>query len=207
MSVQTSGSRTARAVSRGVATLIAAIAWATSTLDESVAAVTEAALAQYRPEASDFQISLIEDGDLTLAEYESSALSYKQCIEAAGHRLTSPFEITGMGKYVFFYVSPYTADAGALPRCWAEHLNVVDRIWSAHVGRLPEFQRIQDEARGAMAVCIREGGVEDFPENPEQFDYIPLFNETHPDYSGHQELYFSCRQRIADEYKLPAFGG
>ena len=187
--------------------LFSAVVFATRAPDPNVVVVTDSALAQHRPQTSEFQLALLEDGDLTFAEYEAAALSYKQCIEGAGYRLTNPFEMTGTGKYVFFYVSSGTVDAAALPRCWDEHLNTVDKIWSIHAGNLPEYQRIQEEARAAMATCIREGGVEDFPEQPGEFDYIPLFNETHPKYSGDKDLYFSCRQRVADDYKLPAFFG
>ena len=155
---------------------------------------------------SDFQRSLIADGRLTFAEYESAFRSYVACLERAGGRIESPPTLTKRRTFTARIALPAGDDparaAGAIDACRREYLSLADQLWTMHNA---VSQETLAEARVAFAACLRAGGATEVPEKPapgEMVEYWP----------GHErgvdpKLFVACQAETEEKFGIPGVSG
>lgn len=128
-------------------------------------AISASSMRDLLPQASEFQKRLLDDGQLTLAEYESAKLAQVRCLTDAGLRVDG--DLTPNGLYVirFSVVSegPLRPTGSRISDCKKEYAHIIDMVW-AEVS-VPLVQEVIAESRRMMAACYAESGlrVEDKP--------------------------------------------
>lgn len=124
-------------------------------MDFSISAATLAALL---PGASEAQRAVLEDGDLTLAEYEAAKLAEVACMRDAGLTVPATIELDGLYRYRYTIYSETRQDGdGAIGRCSREHANVIDMVW-AEVS-VPLYEEAIVESRRLMKECYDRSGL------------------------------------------------
>jgi hypothetical protein len=103
----------------------------------------------------DSQRVLIEDGELTFAEYERAVFNLVDCVSAEGIEVLSP-ELEDDNFYSYTVVLTDRSDA-VVGACEAEHFSYIELVW-AEVNR----QDPADEQREIeqVASCLRDAGFE-----------------------------------------------
>jgi hypothetical protein len=178
------------------------------TPNPDVLPLSSAMLRQHEPDASPYEWSLISDGDLTYSEYEASALAYVGCVTEAGLRFVEPPVADARGKFWFVIDVPDSADGAVVGRCRDEFHAVIDLLWATHVSQSGRGEEHVEAARRALVDCLRDAGLEDIPDDASGADYLPLFSPADSRFTGeHQQTFFDCRARVAEDYNLPWFGG
>jgi hypothetical protein len=110
---------------------------------------------------SAFQRGLIEDGEVSFADYEAAVLAFTQCVEEAGLSfLDEPAYNSGTRKFEFSIVIGETvadADAGDADtmNCATEYFSHVQALWNWN--NAPTEAELQ-EADAAWRACMLDGG-------------------------------------------------
>ncbi|MCA9823842.1 MAG: hypothetical protein KC479_00250 [Dehalococcoidia bacterium] len=145
---------------------------------------------------------------MSFSEYEAAALRTVACIneigggvygEAKFNERTGEFELAARrdaqpGQRLDPRSDESQRQRDETDECYREHWNGVHQAWAAQYA--PSEEEI-NEARQALAQCLREAGV-DIPDPASQQDFAGL--ETH-------EAFFPCVERISDEYGIANFAG
>ena len=150
-----------------------------------------------KPLASEAERPLLEDGYLTLAEYEGAKLAELACLRERG--LTVPDRLVLDGLYRFTY--PVSASGAAIAtarsaiaECNKAYAMVLDMAWAEITA--PLAQETVAKSRAWMATCLASVGlrVEDAP-----------WRSTEP---ATVELYVGCIRQMQAVFKLGdlAFG-
>jgi hypothetical protein len=150
--------------------LSSAFAWSSSLL--VVFSLTSCASPQNEPapldvseiaaNTTEFQHQIIEDGEVTYAEYEKAVLAQRQCVQGTGAVPTELYEI-GNNELAFDYEVRAADDETAsrisseADQCRLEYLVDVGRVW-AYQQVLTEEQR--DEMQPLVVACLNEAGLE-----------------------------------------------
>lgn len=120
------------------------------------------------------QVAVLEDGDLTFAEYESATLATIACTTERGFPLRGDLTYDDAEHRFDYSLSGGTtgqAVAQALGECYAIHMSYLDGLWQwLHQPTLAERQA----ATSALSECLTTAGVESFPP-PD----TPQFREWH----------------------------
>jgi hypothetical protein len=151
-------------------------------------------------QATESQRAALKDGELTFAEYEAAALRTVQCVNEkgmAGEAIFRPASRTyevgarwqSTGDVALNEQNRQESDA-----CYAEHWNGISQAWSAQ--NQPSEQTLQ-EARKALADCLREAGLE-LPEPPGDGDFAE---------HRASAAFPVCVRKTQEEFGLPNFGG
>lgn len=131
-------------------------------------------LAIWLPNASDFERTLLVDGQLTLSEYEGAKLAEVQCLRESGLEVLDPHM---NGIYLYRFVVKYESATGKQPDaigdCKKQYTSVLEAIWAEVSAPLAE--KVIAESRRMMADCYKREHlkIEDHPEDsfdPEVFD-------------------------------------
>lgn len=162
------------------------------------------------PDLSSFQRSILEDGELTFAEYERATLGFLSCVEdggvivrhVEGDRYAEGPELTSRGQYRFsLYLpnrdgKPATVDEmrGLETRCGVEFTTVIQQLWAEHIA--PSETELA-AAREALALCLRAEGFE-IPEPPSSEDFGA---------AASSPAYATCSSAVAEQFGIPGFGG
>ena len=107
---------------------------------------------------SDFQREILEDGEVTEADYEAAVLAAVQCIEDQGAEVTDlEFDETGTGAPQWQYVVRYPELElrPEVAECEATYLMDVQSLWVWHY----EMPEVQEREEGLLE-CLEERGIE-----------------------------------------------
>jgi len=144
------------------------------------------------------QHAALEDGIITFGEYERGVLDAVVCLKEKGLEPSQPVLDSRGVFYKFTYSVPDGRDDlfASARECMREHADAVSSAWSfVHQPTQKEF----DDARAALVICLRDGGI-DVPEAPSPQFFVSLAT------SGN-ERYASCANRIQDEFGIEGFAG
>lgn len=132
---------------------------ASSPTSKEVGVFSQAAKNVWLPEASAYQHALLDDGKLTLTEYEMAKLAQVACLRQAGLTVLEPIRLNGLLKFKLTVTAPAEqVDARDLiHNCKEEYADVVDVIWSEV--SLPLVQDAIRESRKLMSECYRDHGL------------------------------------------------
>jgi hypothetical protein len=154
----------------------------------------------------------ITAANVTYADYEGAVLAYIACLKDAGFEVTDPTPVPGQ-QLTFIASRPLAADAPdfesagpdelrryaesrrELTRPCAERYRPVVDAWTTATA--PSGEQL-DEAREALANCLREAG-EDVPQSPSTEDFVQLQQTA--------AAFPDCSERVGEEYGIPFFGG
>jgi len=166
--------------------------------------LSDARLDALRAASSDFEWGLIQDGEITFADYEQAAAAYIRCAKEAGASLTKdPPELTAMRTY-FLEVTLPTADAAtiqaSLAQCNQEYLDTVETEWAKF--NAPSESYLQ-EARDALGSCLQSVGVE-IGDHPSSQDLAQLLAGQG---QGRSHELLRCSRKVGTEFGLPGFFG
>lgn len=157
------------------------------------------------------QAAILRDGKITFAEYESAVFGMPSCVKNAGTGISFAMidangevqdvsgpvlDTRGRYQYAFNYPSNIELNERVISTCKTEYLDRVEFFWAEHVA---PTRRDIDDARAALAACMRAGG-EMVPENASREDFVQYLQRPTP-------VYTVCARRISDEFALPGFGG
>jgi hypothetical protein len=143
---------------------------------------------------SAFQRNLLQDGELTYSEYESSVLATVQCLKDRGVTISVEPRLVPGKRLEFAYETSEANDASASSAyddCYREYENLVDIVWYRQ--NAPSQQQL-DAARAALADCLRKAGV-DLPEHPTSTDFRRLATV------GNTSL-FACQEEVSREFDI-----
>lgn len=119
-------------------------------------------LASLLAEASDFQKDLLEDGILTLDEYERAKLEEARCLMDQGLEIDSDrLQLDGLLRYTYWITAPaeIAPEAPAImSECQATYSSEVDRAW-AEVS-LPLLDDVIAESKAMVYGCLVDSGFD-----------------------------------------------
>lgn len=129
--------------------------------DEAAQLATQRAevLSRVTRSGSDLEQRILEDGEVTPAEHEESALALVEC--AAGKGVTIDLQDDGSGSYSF--TMPASEDTDRVyNECGSTTFANVDTIYAIQNALPPEMQQRQAEL---VTTCLNENGfdVEEWP--------------------------------------------
>lgn len=107
------------------------------------------------------QNRLLQDGYISLAEYEQAKLSEMQCLRDAGLEVVGNTTLDGLYRYRFDVQAPPDLAGGTpgiMQACSDQYSSVIDRIW-AEVS-VPLLNGVIDESRRLMAECYARNGLD-----------------------------------------------
>lgn len=151
-------------------------------------------LAEALETTSEFQRNLLQDGELTYEEYETSVLATVQCLQEHGVTISvEPRAVAGR-RLEFVYESTEANDASvssAYDSCYIKYQNLVDIAWFQQTR---PTEALLATARAALAACIREAGVP-LPDHPTSSDFRQLALSGEPAVPR-------CQQKISAEFDI-----
>lgn len=113
-------------------------------------------------DTSGFQATILSDNSVTSAEYEKSALAYRECVIVAGGQASELSD--GPGKTLIFEWSVTADTTGQVEainakadRCLPEYFDAVSTVWSYQNLLLPEAK---EKLRPKVIECLRADGVD-----------------------------------------------
>lgn len=172
----------------------------TPAADGTFVLIAQTDLVELLKNTSDFQRGVLQDGNLTITEYETAFLGFQQCIAAAGISFYKTPTLTALGRYDYLLLyPPDQVDAGkaAHAKCSAEYIDRVSQAWSRRDN--PKAAEVLARARRAMRDCLRAGGV-NAPDEPVEGDFRPLLVAQDP-------TFLSCNRAVQESQNLPGWGG
>ncbi len=115
-----------------------------------------------------FQRVILEDGEVTPAEYEKAVLATMACVADAGYDVVPPRLDEQTGALYFFYESVVDDDGIDLADqeyegCYDEYQERVDTLYFFNAARVVDQRDISLED---IAQCLRAAGIEDVPDVP-----------------------------------------
>ena len=171
-------------------------------VDAAAVRVDDAEIRALTP-LSDYQLRVLADRTLTLAEYESAALETSRCLKEVGATIVKEHHPTLTSTYAYslsYPVETASTVGPATDECALRYISGLSRIWGTH--KRPTESRLQ-EAREALGQCLRDGGVS-VPEHPGRLDLQRVGSS--PDDTVIQ-VFALCVGRIGDQFGMPGFGG
>jgi hypothetical protein len=147
------------------------------------------------------QRDALKDGELTFAEYEAAALRTAQCISAFGAMRGEA--VLDPVAHSYAVGARWTSNGDAetdrkltkeSDDCYQENWNGINQAWSAM--NHPSETEL-NEARAALASCLREAGVE--------ISSFPSVNELQSFRT--EPSYFGCAKKVQEQFGIPYFGG
>jgi len=153
-----------------------------------------------RSVSSQSQKEVLAKGYVTFEEYEQAMLNAVACFHEGGIATEGP-TLDRTGTY-YEYVAKIPDDAD-YPRleawynkCTAEHLDGILAAWNwQHRASEQEIQ----QAREALAACLRESGIE-VPTAPTSADFSTAMQ-------ANLVAFGSCSDDVSAEYGIPHFAG
>ncbi|RLP74523.1 hypothetical protein D9V32_12590 [Mycetocola tolaasinivorans] len=118
-------------------------------------------IALVKESTTPFQLTILEDGVVTAAEYESAVLAHRSCVENAG---ASPGEIESLGHNQRGFQVEIIADTeeeaaridSLAEACHGEYLSDVADVW---VYQQLLSEKELDAIRPDVASCLRDVGI------------------------------------------------
>lgn len=115
--------------------------------------------------ASDYQKTILADGQVTPAEYERAVRDAARCAEGEGLVVDGPTTHPD-GTTLMLTLSTSEGDDEAeaerlFDECWAEHTEAVAQVWQEH--NIPSAQD-RAEQLAALRACLQDAGVPTLPE-------------------------------------------
>ncbi|MGH2632918.1 MAG: hypothetical protein ACRDG3_05870 [Tepidiformaceae bacterium] len=124
--------------------------------------------------ASDYTRPIVDDGVVTIAEYERSFFAMIQCFKDHGIVPDSP-PVLDASRHYSYSLSFAAGDAAqsqtAVAACQAYYFEAVQRAWGTFSP--PGFDRLLAQARQAIGACMRSAGM-DAPDQPTHDDVVEL---------------------------------
>lgn len=181
--------------------------------------ITQATLATLKLTASDFEWSLISDGELTFAEYESAVLSTVKCFADNGIEITpyphnhemgqpGPLHMNKRGRYEylpFLTQDNYEQKVKVATTCQATYSATIEPLWAEHaVPTQAEMQGARDE----IANCLRSSGRE-VPDHPGSQELLAIAfpPDGIPKPGFPEPVYRACAEQTATDYDMEGFMG
>ena len=149
--------------------------------------------------------TVLSDGVITFAEYESSVLAMAECVTSAGgvfYKTDQP-KLNWRGLYTYSTGFPESIPGAqaAVAGCMERHVGLLDLFWKELTNPTEEEEQI---AMNDLAECMKSMGLEkEIPELRRRDDFEMLGPKLSEDQRG---LYMSCAQRVAAEHALAYFG-
>lgn len=118
-----------------------------------------ATLADLAAGASEYQLRLLEDGKLTLQEYERAKLDEIACLRAQGVVVDDDVRLNGLYIYHYTYSSGASLSKAEEPirNCAVEFADVIGLAWSIVIE--PVTQDVALRSRAWALECLRQEGV------------------------------------------------
>jgi len=153
-------------------------------------------------QTSDFQRAFLQDGEVSFEEYERSVFGTVQCLMDHGIRILSGPKLVAGGTHFEFSFggaqndADHDAQLGVYDGCYREHQDAVDYVWA---GQNRPDQKTLDDARAALAECLRAAGVP-LPDEPSTIDFQTAQRADPPAFDA-------CARPVQEQFRLPGFGG
>lgn len=182
------------------ATTRAASQSGTPKADGTFVLIAQPDLVELLKNTSDFQRELLQDGKLTITEYETAFLGFQQCITSAGVIFDKPPTLTALGRYDYMLLYPpdvIEAGKAAHSKCRVQYTDQVSQTWSRRDN--PNAAEVITRARGVLRDCLRAGGV-DAPDEPREGDFRPLL-------AAGNTTFVNCLRAVQESQNLPGWGG
>lgn len=139
---------------------------------------------------SEFQLELLRDYQITIAEYEMAMLAEAECLIRSGFNVNEDdLRLNGLGliTYTFGLGDQLTAETRArVASCSAEHSREIKMLWA--VVTEPLVQEVGQRFRAWVAECLRDSGIA--PEEVAQGSADP----------GKQEALSDCTRAAAARF-------
>ena len=153
--------------------------------------------------------TILQDGKLEFAEYESAVLAMLSCVKSTGASIRDRDPaLSSRGLYTWLISS--STEKGDLGKqidfCFERELGIIDLLWKEHLA--PSETDVQN-AMQELSACLKQAGLGDrIPESrlPRDFQTIPRSLALAGDDSA-IPVYVACARAAQDQFGLIGFVG
>ncbi len=156
-----------------------------------------------------FQAKILNDGQVTFAEYDEAFLAYVSCAGQRGWVPVAPPRLTSRRLYDYQFTRPNSDPAagaserarweGDLRTCEAMFFDEVQRAWV--VKTAPSQQELQ-AARDALGACLRDAQVSDVPAHPTAEDWERFIVVSSGATLDERKVFRTCLTAVQGEYGI-----
>lgn len=128
--------------------------------DPAMTHVDKAQFGAMLASASSYQQGLIQDGSLTLDDYEKAELAEVNCLQSSGYEVAPhSTDLDGTARFNIQVANIHDigAEQQARHKCEQEYTSVIDQIWAQITAQIE--RTVSDEARHFMATCLKGRGI------------------------------------------------
>lgn len=177
------------------ATATTAVSARTPEVNDVYASLPPIETSELMEDASEFQRGILEDGIVTLVEYERAHLGFQQCIEEKGYTFSEGPRLTALMVYDYMILYPDVSriaeGQSAHADCRAEFTNQVSLAWTHRI--FPGEAELLARADEAIDECLEGDGFQR-PERPNP-------GATDPQ----NEAFIRCLFRIQEKFDIPGW--
>lgn len=148
-------------------------------------------------QTSDYQRAILQDGFVSMDEYQQAALAFVQCARDVGVTFVTEPKQDAIGDYGFSFRFTSAGQKPAKDACYAKYFAQVQMAWAGY--RAPHEDEILQNARDDLGNCLRAAGM-DIPKHPNSADFKEYM--TNP-----TAAFARCAQSVQQTDNLPGFVG